>query len=961
MNEVLFKESYAGLNQEQKRAVDALDGPVMVIAGPGTGKTQTLILRIANLVRQRKAKGEEILALTYTRSGEEIMRERLITLLGREGYEVNIFTFHSFCTWVMSTFPDFSPRAGAALIDEVEKLNLFEQILKGGEFEFLIPRGNPSFYLGKFEHPISCLKQNLISPSKYEEYLQERRQILEDLEGNKKREESSKLKKAMEFQRVYAEYEKGLEKLGWMDYEDLIIEVVGALDREKKFREILSERFSYILADEHQDSNSAQNLLLEFLGGENPHLFVVGDQRQAIYAFQGASLENFLGFRKKFKPQVFSLIQNYRSNASILEVVNAFSQKLQEAVEEEHHSLYSPLKTDNTETFSVEVKGFRNEMEEFDFLLDEIQQDLKKGVPAEEIVILSRRNAQLEKFATFLRRRSILFSFFSRNSLFSSRAGRNFYCLLRMLGKFGEEKSLLEFLHSDFCGASPYEVWALMEKAKEKRISLYETIRTGDFTVSSSFFGLFEKLEELSQLGWNTTLPEFLESCLRMIEVREWASKQENRFECFEILRSFYLIGEKIHSKNPEAQIKVFLSYLGRVKEFSLDLKMENYLPKNRIRLMTVHKAKGKEFENVYLLDMTSGHWEKNRNTEFFPLPWKVDSKKEMEEEEARLFYVALSRAKKRLKITYSKHSSKAFPSSFLEEVGLQNPLPDFPFEEEKSLEILEKQLFHEKEKGEGEEEFLKNLFFHRGISPTGLNHLFRDPWDFFFLDVLRIPGAKNDSLIFGTAIHSALQEFFQHPKKNTLSEYFIKSLSKESLEKEQEKRLRREGEKILNAYSRYYKLENYIPILGEKMEERLEIQVPLKKFGESLKLRGKIDHIIPNERGGFRVIDYKTGKRKTRGHIEGKTKAEGSGDYKRQLLFYQLLCEEGGLGRVDSARIDFIESKEGKFYQEDFIFSLEEVKDFQSQIVKKVEEFLTFEFLKNRPRPKSDFYEWME
>jgi len=321
MENSVFQKLYSQLNLEQKEAVDTLEGPVMVVAGPGTGKTQVLTLRIANILLQEKARPEEILALTFTESGVLAMRKRLISILGPKAYYIPIHTFHAFCNEIIQDNPDEFPRFhDKNIVDEIGRMQVVESVIQGGNFKLLKPFGDNFMYVGPLLRTFSDMKREGIGPEKLHELVaEEMRQFdaVEDLYHQigphtgkmkgKYKDWERNIQKNQEMAAVFALYQEKLHDAGY-DYDDIILSTVGRMANDKALLQKLQEQYTYLLADEHQDTNQAQNKVLELLcahrkiparqasagvaGG--PNIFVVGDEKQSIYRFQGANIATFL-------------------------------------------------------------------------------------------------------------------------------------------------------------------------------------------------------------------------------------------------------------------------------------------------------------------------------------------------------------------------------------------------------------------------------------------------------------------------------------------------------------------------------------------------------------------------------------------------------------------------------------------------------------------------------------------
>ncbi len=293
-----FRKLYDQLNAEQREVVEAIEGPVMVVAGPGTGKTQVLTLRIANILARTDTQADSILALTFTESGAHACLKRLVSIIGPAAYRVGIFTFHGFCNDIIKSYPEEFPRVvGSVNITPIEQLKVVKGVITKLKLKKLKPYGDNFYYLKPVIKAISDCKR----------------------ENNLPQPDSDKNR---EFLKIYHEYQKELEKNKQYDYDDMILETLRVLKRNKNLLLQLQEQYQYILADEHQDANSAQNQLLELLASyyDNPNIFIVGDDRQAIFRFQGASINNFQYFKNRYKKvKLITLKTNYRSHQKILD------------------------------------------------------------------------------------------------------------------------------------------------------------------------------------------------------------------------------------------------------------------------------------------------------------------------------------------------------------------------------------------------------------------------------------------------------------------------------------------------------------------------------------------------------------------------------------------------------------------------------------------------------------------
>jgi DNA helicase-2/ATP-dependent DNA helicase PcrA len=343
----LFEKSFSILNKEQKEAVENIEGPVTVVAGPGTGKTQILTLRIANILKEMGSDfAPNILALTFTNSGVHAMRKRLVEFVGVElAYQVSIFTFHSFAEDQIKKNPEvFKDFSFSRPISDIEKIEIIEDILNRSDLKALQTFSSDFHYTQKIISAIDNLKSEAFTPEDFKKTFPKIEERILQKEGENafykinrgeakkgeiKKEILAKIEKQKEKQKellgIFIDYQEKLKELKLYDFSDMILSVVFEAENDNDFRVSLQENFLYLLVDEHQDTNNAQSKIIEIISSasinENrPNIFTVGDQKQAIYRFQGASLENFTSFREKYSDvKIINLDKNYRSSQNILD------------------------------------------------------------------------------------------------------------------------------------------------------------------------------------------------------------------------------------------------------------------------------------------------------------------------------------------------------------------------------------------------------------------------------------------------------------------------------------------------------------------------------------------------------------------------------------------------------------------------------------------------------------------
>ncbi len=980
MQEDKFLKLYSQLNPEQKLAVDTIEGPVMVVAGPGTGKTHVLTLRIANILRITDTEPENILALTFTDSAVVEMRKRLVEIIGSLAYRVQIFTFHSFCNRIIQEFPEYFPKIiGSIHIGEVEQIKIIAEILEARIFEYLKPFGNPLFYLKDILQAISELKRENITPDLLRQLAKEEEERfykIKDLyhqkgpyKGRMKGkylQELKFIKKNLELAEIYKLYQQRLAQEKFYDYTDMIMEVLNALEREKDLLLILQERYQYILVDEHQDTNKAQNKIVELLSSfhPNPNVFVVGDQKQAIFRFQGASLENFVYFKQRFpSAKLIELTQNYRSQQLILDSAQSLIKEELELKSQVNHPLekikLAVLSTPEAEMFFVAKK---------------IKELKSKGVPLHEIAILYRDNADFKDIAYFLEKEEIPFVVESEQDILEDFDIQKLIKLLEAVANFTSPESLISALHLDFLKIDWVDVLKLLNFAKDQEKTLFEILEEQEkvkkLNLSSlehilNFYHLFKEWVILSQ---NLSLPHLVERIALESGFLSYLLQKEDYLEKAERLKGFFKELENFTLRHKSDNLKDFLDYLQTMQEYRVSIKRSIAKRKeNRVRLMTAHKAKGREFDYVFIIKAQDGKWGNRKVASRIKLPTKVYSLtgKDIEdqdplEDERRLFYVALTRGRKEVFITLAKedkNKKELLPSQFVKEIKeeLIEPLEVSAYEEELEKKVLVPRLSSSKKIFKKEKEYIQERFLEQGLSAVSLNNYLECPWKYFYLSLIRIPKPKEPYQMYGTSIHDALRDLFNQMAKGKkvtkefLLERFEFYLKNQALSLPDFERYLKRGIKNLSHYFEA-KADNFYP------KALAEVEIRGVLLDDKIRLKGRLDKVdILSENLEVRVIDFKTGKPKSRNELEGKTK-NSSGNEKRQLVFYKVLLDlyKGGKYKMIKGRIEYVEPTENlEFKSFDFEINKEESEALKEQIRKVSEEILSFAFREQRCKNK--------
>ncbi len=978
-----FAAELKKLNKAQRLAVETIEGPVMVVAGPGTGKTQVLTLRIANIIKKTDTSPESVLALTFTESAVAAMRKRLVEIMGHEAYRVSIKTIHGFCNEIIQEHPEeFSAIAGATNITEVEQIDIIRELLDEGDYALLRPFGEPYRNIRDILGAIGDLKQEGVLPDAFAQIVKDEQKafdLIEDL-YNEKGAHKGKMKgkyqthqkqiaKHGELVQIYGAYQKELRKRKSYDYDDMVVEVAAALATNESLLLTLQEQYLYLLVDEHQDTNSSQNKVIELLASydSSPNLFVVGDEKQAIYRFQGASVENFTYFQKKFKKtKLIALTENYRSHQTILDAAVDIALGKGPLNANVKH-LAKPIR----------LAVFSHPDVERYFIASDIKKKIDKGVAPEEIAVFYRENKDAAPIARMLEKLGVPFSVQSDEDVLEDEDMKKVLCLLEAVRDFGRDYALVPALYIDFLGIAPLDIALLLEAARTSRSNVFPLVRDPKIlerimpSSAGRVFSLYQKLSLWKAMSKNRNPVEVFEAIVRESGFLAYLTKLPNAQEKLAKLHALFDELKGLVQSKHKTTLENFLNHIEIIREHRLRIKSSVVSERaSAVRLMTAHRAKGLEFEYVYIVGATLGHWGSRRSRDLIKLPPSVYSliraNRRIDEERAtvdtstgvpsqdgegdeaderNLFYVALTRAKKEAYISLSQKNADGKDQLVSEFVTQIRP----ELVERASVVKIEKEFtanrgieFAAPVAREFEKEyeaFLVKRFKEKGLSVSGLNAFLRCPQEFLLVYLVGVPEAPTKFLQYGNAVHASLKYLNDHRKAGVTRAQVLKvfknNLSREPISERDLADLLKKGEKALSSY---YDA-NYKSWPKNSLAEQAVYGVEIG----GIELRGKIDRVDINEDGTATVIDYKTGKVRTRGELAGLTK-DADGGYYRQLIFYKLLLGKAKSPtlHVTSGVLDFIEGPK----REVFAPSDKEVKELEAEIKRVAKDILEAKFI---------------
>lgn len=980
-----FDSVYKKLNDAQRKAVDTIEGPVLVLAGPGTGKTQVLTTRIANILKETDTDPSSILALTFTEAATKEMRERLIKLIGKDGYLVQVTTFHAFCADVIAQNPErFSKPAGMQNVTDLEKIQIIQEILQQGNFALLKPIGDTLFYLPYILSSISDLKREGFTIEKFSQLvslLKDEYEIEKDNLSKTARLEKEKLVgKNLDLLDIYEKYQNKLTSLGRFDFNDMINWVVEAFEKDADFLLGYQEKFQYLLVDEYQDTNSAQNRLIFALAsfwGENANIFAVGDPNQSIFRFQGASKENVREFEKSFPGHTkIVLDQSYRSTQTVLDSSAALLGK-------------PPLHA-NTDLKDQKIKTveFSSTILEDEFITSDIQEKIEKGASPKDFAVIVKENKDVDILVNLFKQKNIPYRLEGGTNILATHLVSQFLKILRVtttLHNTVDDLDLFTVLNYPYFHLNPLSILKISRAAHQERKSLVDSLQSDHPELDDKVVEAYLKF-----VSWNSkaaihTLPEMFQMILQESGVLEYIlSLPQPIIE----LNRFGTLFDDVKSQStsfPDLDLFGYVYNLGVMEENNLKLEEQVLIGNDdAVTLTTAHKSKGLEWQTVYIYRFADTHWGNKAKREMIKLPdgiivYEDTDKEDKNAEERRLFYVALTRAKQDLFLTgstqYPNSAKMIFPAMFLEDLPKENiEKVDTKKLEKNSVKILAALMsptvdvtLHD-----GEAEYLREIVKDLKLSPTSLNTYLRCHYKFKLDNLYRIPRAKAPAMCFGTAVHYALEQLYRElnngklePKEIFLND-FEAALQREIMTETDFKDRLVHGKKVLTAYYDHYAKDFTACLFTEKnFGTSLTSQIHL----DDIALTGKVDRIeytTPSLRGvgttkqshtnnHVRVIDYKTGKSKTRNEIEGNTK-NSDGDYKRQLTFYQLLAEldKSFQYEVKETQIDFLEpDAQNNFHRENFIISDEDVTELKKVIKTSVSQIRDLDFTRTEDLSK--------
>ncbi len=1010
-----FDTRYKKLNPKQRQAVDAIDGPLMVVAGPGTGKTELLSMRAANILRRTDTLPENILCLTFTESGASAMRKRLTEIIGQDAYKIAIHTFHSFGTEIINQYGEyFYHGANFRPASELSSYELLRSLFDSLDFSNPLSGSMNDEYthLSDTLTTISELKKSGLTNEELLQLLDANDAVLDSVEkdlaqvfstrvstktasslspiatklaqsepstlppgitplGNvlalslahaidsavdsdsskpvtawknahmekndkgelvfKDRKRSNKLR-AVSY--VYYQYLMKMQEAELYDFDDMVLRVVHAMEVFPELTYNLQEKYLYIMVDEFQDTNLAQARILQNLttvpSGDSPNIMVVGDDDQAIYSFQGAEVGNILSFRDRFEDvKIITLTDNYRSADTILQasrrIITQGSERLERYLEEIDKTLTAHRVDTNAD---VSLDSYTRIEDERRGIVNRIKQQITDGAEPSSIAVLARRHHELVALLPYFAEQDIPVNYERRDNVLESDIIVQLLLLARIVcalseGSIGEADALLpKLLAHPAWGFDIEAIWSLSLRAYKNREGwLQEMSVTPEFKplhtwlLSKSRDVTSEPAERIiddlvGNPNEDRSDSEFYSPLFPYFFAEEHRISDPDSYVTY--LEALRTIRSKLREYRPDEQLNLhdfvdFVDLHQRLGSAITSVRIRSDASDGAVNLMTAHKSKGLEFDHIHITGAVDSAWgERVRSRSRligYPDNLPISPSGDTIDERLRLFFVAMTRAKSTLTISYSalnENGRETLPASFL----LQSELEPAQHEPTSDTESIINELRAEWYRpyvtlgGDTMRRVLSHSLENYKLSVTHLTSFLDVPRggpDYFLLNnLLHFPTSKHPSAQYGSAVHAALQNVHSHlsatgkrkPVEDVLQD-FESILEGFRMPADDMQAYLQRGTAALSAF-----LSHHYDDFTDSQKVEISFANQMSLVGDA-HLTGALDLVdIDTDAKSMVVTDYKTGSASL--SWSGKTDGEKMKlhKYKQQLMFYKLLVE---------------------------------------------------------------------
>lgn len=924
-------------NQAQQTCIDNIEGKYLVLAGPGTGKTFTLIQRIASMI-QKGIEPNKILCLTFSDAAANEMKTRLSHQLNKLDTRVNIYTYHSFCNEIiLDNLEDFSLSQNSKIITQSISRQLIKECIDElNPVEYRSSKNDPYVFLETILSQIEEIKKNRLKKEEYFKNIEQNPDWKPNIKALEDKLEDYKLKnkkipaylpnsieaaqkkvnKAYEIWEFYELYKNKMEANHFLDYNDMINFVLERFEAEPAFLNEIANKYDYILVDEYQDTNKNQNdiifNLVKSLKSQN--VFVVGDDDQIIYTFQGAQLDTIEKFLDNFPDtKVICLKENLRSTPSILQVARAIAMQDPRRLEINpkflNYNISKELiaKNENLIDSKVTLSQYFDVNQEYYYIANEIEELINKGYSdLSQIAVLFKNNSEISTFSKFLKDRNIPFELKEGKNIFEIKSTIVLYYYLKALNnpELNSDCLLKLLLLEPFNFNSSDYTKILLKRSNNK--SFLDSIKEiNDFIEPDKIKAFFKTFNYLKEFKNNESLRDIvIETAAKTGILDYYLNSKINRQENISALKKIFNEAEAFSNNYQKITLAEFLEYLDLSIADNIPIKTDKApVALNAIQLSTYHSSKGREFEIVYMPTLLKNYWESDNSSLKARVPLDKNEYKTEEElkelkrsDKIKLMYVGLTRAKSVLKLSYVQNINlKAkSPSEFIADIQHLTDIKEYSNYDLDSyyLELKNSIVKRNYDYKRDFKNYIDGLINDRSFSASAINTYLNCPRQYLYNNILDLQSkyAYCDALHFGSAVHKALEEGIKftkansnYPKSEFLIETFKKELNKMPLSSiEQRQILLKRGEIAIN---NYYSQFITTPINSIDSSEFL-----LNEKDGDYKFVGIIDRIDKNPDGSYSIYDYKTGSAKP---INKVAPNEAYENYYNQIGLYKYFFEK--------------------------------------------------------------------
>jgi DNA helicase-2/ATP-dependent DNA helicase PcrA len=960
-----FSKHYDRLNGLQRLAVDSSEGQLLVLAGPGTGKTQLLSVRAASIIRKGLAAPGNILILTYTNAAAKAMKERLAEVIGPAGYDVEVGTFHSFANSIIQESAEAANYTGDRIpMSDVEAARAVEYALDTAEGAGPIrPFRSPYIYLKEIQRRIGDLKKEDVKPDDLDRYLAGQKSGYRPMEPKHK----ARLVALAAVYRRYEELKTGrvrgiFDERGRYDFDDMILFAVAALGNEQGLLDEYRSQYRYIMVDEFQDTNGAQmDLLFTLATCENANLCCVGDDDQSIYRFQGASVENFKRLSARFPlMRTVKLVDNYRSTPELVDLSRSVIGLVPADARVEVKTLKS---VNDSASKEIVFNEFTTEAEELLYIVDKVGR-LKKRIESSgavgtaaynSIAVLVRKREQILRVIDAFLQAGIPYATDGKEDIQSEIRVRQMIDVLELAhidprDIHAKDTALYSVLSSDYMEIPQADILNFISYVNRLRSS------RPDATMLGELIGLFAGkkahavkdapalkdaqafaraavmikglIEASPAMPAHKILLDFIQaSGIYSYILREYGANGVLKIRQLRALGSFVNMVKSGDLANPGMRLADLLEDMRTRKNHGLPVQGDLVtMSQDGVRIFTAHGSKGMEFDSVVIpFCLQDRSWPVRHMAGTIRLPSDLirsaarpDDKdldrKLFLQDEARLFYVASTRARSSLILTASP-SEGDVTSPYVGTLKLKPQAASGSARAEESLIARSLESAAAPDPFIGTEKILADMVSNMTLNPTRLNGYITCRRKFLYNDVLKLPGPKKRSLVFGNCVHKALEETYRKfmldrrfPSFGFFSKEFARELGFQGVDAGME----RECMNRLKSVERWFARAKSGAVMPIDLEKKLMVTV-----GDNIIFTGKYDKVEWDDRrkGTVKIVDYKTGKPDEHLKAIDSCRDLASPDcegYLRQLVAYKLLFEKDARRRggrsVSRGALVFIE-----------------------------------------------------